>query len=80
MLRMSIIIYYYIASFRLGPRKRPYTRHLHATCMSLLRSATATIKHVEETATEILVLRDMLVIYSSFNRRAVELHPESTGS
>jgi hypothetical protein len=58
-LRMSMIIYYYVALSRLGPRKRLYTKHLHIIYMSLLKSATITIKHVEKTVTEILVLRDI---------------------
>jgi hypothetical protein len=58
-LRMSMIIYYYVALSRLGFRKRSYTRHLHIICMSLLKNATITVKHVEETATEILILKNM---------------------
>jgi hypothetical protein len=73
-LRISIIIYYYIALSRLGPKKRSYTRHLHIIYMNLLRNATVTVKHVKKTVTEILILRDILIIYSFFNRRAVKLH------
>jgi hypothetical protein len=80
MLKISMIIYYYIALSRLKPRKRPCTRYLYAIYISLLRSTTVTVKYVKETAIEILVLRDILIIYSSFNRKAVKLHPKLTES